>query len=221
MNQRLVDLLTDDDAVAMLRAGLPFAFEEADVEAGRMQVNRRTRVAQSAVGQEVGVLRERILQGFLICQLGHSAVRLPEPGAPMVDIAIDREPLEIKSSTRRGLVTAKWTSDNSAVDRVLEEFDFESDMLLVRIWWGQEKDSIFCIPVEVLREEAGRYDGSYLTSARNTNNRGVKIRDDFMQAVETHPGTTRVSIDWQRSAVEIPAPITRRVNYWNEVRVGH
>ena len=104
---------------------------------------------------------------------------------------------------------------------MLEEFDFESDMLLVRIWWGQEKDSIFCIPVEVLREEAGRYDGSYLTSARNTNNRGVKIRDDFMQAVETHPGTTRVSIDWQRSAVEIPAPITRRVNYWNEVRVGH
>ena len=47
----------------------------------------------------------------------------------MVDASLGEQPLEIKTVTGSGLVTAKWTSDNESVDQLLEDFAFTSDML--------------------------------------------------------------------------------------------
>lgn len=102
MNSVLANLLTNSAAVDTLRAGLPLAFEMAAVEASRVTLNRRTGLAHSTTGQEVGGLRERVILGYLFSQLGEANVQLPAPGAPMVDATVARQPLEIKTVTGRG-----------------------------------------------------------------------------------------------------------------------
>ena len=201
----------------MLREGLPHAFEIAAAEASRVTLNKGTGLARSTTGQEVGVLRERVILGYLISQLGEVNVQLPAPGASMVDASIAGQPLEIKTVTKRGLVTAKWTSDNSSVDQVLEEFAFTSDLLLVRIWWDSDQGSMFFIPVEVLSEVAASFP-DFLQSQRGTNNRGIKIKDAFMKQVERHDSTVKVPIDWRRSDQALQSPIARYINYWTERR---
>jgi len=217
VNSVLADLLTNPAAVDTLRAGLPHAFEMAAVEASRVILNKRTGLAQSTTGQEVGVLRERVILGCLFSQLGECTVQLPAPGASMVDATVAGHPLEIKTVTRRGLVTAKWTSDNESVDQVLEEFVFISDMLLVRIWWDSFQDSVFYIPFEVLNETAASF-SNFLQSQRGTNNRGVKIKDAFMRKIEGHESTVRVPVFWQRSEEAIQSPIVRYIRYWTELQ---
>ena len=217
MNSVLANLLTNATAVDTLRAGLPYAFETANVEASRVTLNKRTRLVQSTTGQEVGVLRERVILGYLLSQLGEANVQLPAPGASMVDATVAGQPLEIKTVTGRGLVTAKWTSDNESVDQVLEEFSFISDMLLVRIWWDSFQDSVYYIPFEVLNETAASF-SDFLQSQRGTNNRGVKIKDAFMRQIEGHESTVRVPIFWQRSEQAIQSPIVRYIRYWTELQ---
>ncbi len=135
----------------------------------------------------------------------------------MVDATVAGQPLEIKTVTKRGLVTAKWTSDNQSVDQVLEEFAFISDMLLVRIWWDSFQDSVFYVPSEVLNETANSFP-NFLQSQRGTNNRGVKIKDSFMKQIEGHESTVKVPVFWQHSEQEIQSPIVRYINYWTELR---
>ena len=213
MNQQLANLLKDNSVITELQAGLPYAFELADAEASRVQLVRRTGKAKAVVGQEVGVHREHVLRGFLIKQLGYANVRLPVPGAPGVDTLIHDIPLEIKTATKRGLVTAKWTADNRSVDQVMNEFRFTSDMLLVRIWWHEERESVFYIPLEVLQEATVRFP-RFLKSQTGTNNRGVKVEDDFMKLVEGHRDTVRVAIRWQPSGRAIESPTARYTKYW-------
>ena len=208
MSSVLANLINNDSAVDMLREGLPHAFEIAAAEASRVRLNKGTGLARSTTGQEVGVLRERVILGYLISQLGEVNVQLPAPGASMVDASIAGQPLEIKTVTKRGLVTAKWTSDNSSVDQVLEEFAFTSDLLLVRIWWDSDQGSMFFIPVEVLSEVAASFP-DFLQSQRGTNNRGIKIKDAFMKQVERHDSTVKVPIDWRRSDEALQSPIVR------------
>ena len=217
MSSVLANLLNNGSAVDMLREGLPHAFEIAAAEASRVRLNKGTGLAQSTTGQEVGVLRERVILGYLISQLGEVNVQLRAPGASMVDASIAGQPLEIKTVTKRGLVTAKWTSDNSSVDQVLEEFAFTSDLLLVRIWWDSDQGSMFFIPVEVLSEVTASFP-DFLQSQRGTNNRGIKIKDAFMKQVERHDSTVEVPIDWRRSDEALQSPIVRYINYWTERR---
>lgn len=217
MNSVLANLLTNIAAVDTLRAGLPHAFALAAVEASRVILNKRTGLARSTTGQEVGVLRERVILGYLISQLGEANVQLPAPGASMVDATVAGQPLEIKTVTGSGLVTAKWTSDNESVDQVLEEFVFISDMLLVRIWWDSFQDSVFYIPVEILNEVAASFP-NFLRSQRGTNNRGVKIEGAFMKQVEERPSTVKVPIHWQRSDQTLQSPMVRYIRYWTELR---
>ena len=213
MNEHLANLFKDDDAISALRAGLPFAFELADAEAGRVQLDGKSGNAKATVGQEVGIHREHILEGFLIRQLGAANVRLPTPGVPGVDTLVHQIPLEIKTVTKRGLVTAKWTADNQSADQVIAGFGFTSDMLLVRIWWYEERDSVFYIPLEILKEAATKCP-KFLNSQTGTNNRGVKIKDGFMKSVESHEDTLRVPIRWQPSGRKIETPTDRYTKYW-------
>ena len=213
MNQHLANLLNDAEAIAGLQAGLPFAFELAAAEASRMQLDKKTGKAKATIGQEVGVHREHVLEGFLIRQLGSTNVQLPMPGTAGIDTLIHNIPLEIKTATERGLVTAKWTADTESADQVLNNFTFTSDMLLVRIWWGKNQDSVFYIPLEVLQETATKK-LNFLKSQTGTNNRGVKINDDFMKATETHKNTVRVAINWQPSGKKIESPTDRYTKFW-------
>ena len=212
MNNTIIDLLRDLDALHDLRAGLPYAFELAETEAQGINLDRQGR-AQFRTGQEVGIHRERVILGYLLSKLGEIAVRLPSPGDPRSDVLVSGIPLQIKTVTGNGEVTAKWTADTASAQEVIENFRFEADLWLVRIWWDRNKESVFYVPREVLQETAVDCT-EILRSATGTNNRGVKLRRDFMSMVESDERTTSVTICWQRSGRSIEPPIVRYTRYW-------
>ncbi len=211
LNKLIVDLLNDPESVERLQAGLPFAFEMAEAEAQRVQKGRNG--THVTTGQEVGILRERCILGYLTSRLGEIAVRLPQPGESMVDARVGNIPLEIKTVTGNGRVTNKWTADNPAVAREMEQFQFTADMWLVRIWWEKERKSVYYIPLEVLTDVRKEIPGFWY-SETGTNNRGIKIRREFMEAAQSDERTIAIDINWRRSGQRLPNPIARYVKYW-------
>ena len=120
MNPIIVNLLHDTQALEDLGAGLPYAFEIADMEADR---------------QEVGIYRERIIVGFLLSKLGGNTVKFPEPDDTSTDVLVAGVPLQIKTVTGNGEVTAKWTADTASAREVIGTFSFNFDLWLV----GEER----------------------------------------------------------------------------------
>ena len=211
VNDIIANLLRDPESVARLQAGLPYAFEMAEAESKRIQM--RGNVAHAATGQEVGIARERVVLGYLRSRLGDMTVRLPQPGESMVDARVGGTPLEIKTVAKDTEVTAKWTVDSASVARTMEEFNFAADMWLVRIWWMEQKESIFYIPLEVLREKRSEIP-SFWRSSPGTNSRGIKLKREFMEAAESDRRTVTIDINWRRSGQRMPDPIARYVKYW-------
>ena len=217
MNQELVSLFCDHNHVELLQQKLPRAFEVADAESRRIQKRRDGRTFPT-VGQEVGVVRERILVAYLRVILGDLNIELPTANSEMRDVVIHGMPLEIKTASKDGPVTAKWTADTQSVLRDIDSFEFTADLLLVRIWWGLEKDSLFYIPLEVLREIAGlQAPSEYLSSAQGTNNRGIQIKTSFMNQAQENAGTVRISINWQTRGISLD-PMGRWMGYWSNRR---
>ena len=205
MNQIIVNLLHDIQVLDDLRAGLPYAFEVAAMEADR---------------QEVGIYRERVIVGFLISKLGFHAIEFPESGNTVADVLVGGVPLQIKTVTGNGEVTAKWTADAVSAREVIENFEFESDLWLVRIWWEEKRRSVFYVPREVLQETAMET-RDFLSSATGTNNRGVKLKRSFMESVEGDFRTTSVTVDWTWDSrhlwhpADIQHPLRRYTEYWD------
>ena len=208
MNSKLQDLLTNNEFIRLVREGLPYAFEIANSEHRRKQ---------GGVGPEVGITRERILLGLLTTQLGKESVVLPSSNNAMQEIVVAGIPLDIKTATKNGSVKAKWTVDDKSAQEVIDNFEFESDLLLVRIWWCEERDSVFYIPREVLVNVAEGWNGEYLNIHTGTNNRGIEIVRAFMRAVEHHDHTLRLSIQWHRSNDPLPDPINRWIDFWSSL----
>lgn len=217
MNPTLITLFRNEHYVELLRQNLPRAFEVADAESRRIQ-QRKGGSTYETVGQEVGVVRERILIAYLRHTVGDMHIELPTANSAMRDAMVFGHPLEIKTATGKGSVKAKWTADTASARSDISRFEFSADLLLVRIWWGTEQDSVFYIPVEVLQELAGRSAaGDYLSSASGTNNRGIDIKAWFMNAAESHQDTVRIPIDWQRVGIRID-PMARWMAYWADQR---
>ena len=207
MNSKLRNLLTNNEFICLVREGLPYAFEVANSEHRRRQ--------GGAVGPEVGITRERIVLGLLTTQLGKDNVILSSSNNAMQEIAIAGMPLDIKTATKNGSVKAKWTVDDRSAQEVIDSFEFKSDLLLVRIWWNEERDSVFYVPREVLVNVAKEWDGEYLNIHTGTNNRGIEIVSAFMRTVESHDDTLRLSIQWHRSNEPLPDPIDRWIHFWS------
>ena len=208
MNPKIVNLLHDTQALDDLRAGLPYAFEVAKMEADR---------------QEVGIYRERAIVGFLLSKLGFDAIEFPESGNTITDVLVDGVPLQIKTVTGNGEITAKWTSDTERAQEEIDKFRFESDLWLVRIWERENKESllhVFYVPCEVLQETA-RKTPNYLSSATGKNNRGIKVKRSFMKLVERDRRTTSVEIRWRWNdnhiwhPTDIQHPLRRYTEYWD------
>ncbi len=213
MNPEIEKLLNHAESVSILQAGLPYVFELAEAEAQRIQKGKNGTTAKA--GQEVGIYRERVILGYLISRLGEMTVRMPQAGESMVDARVGNTPLEIKTAKGNGDVTAKWTVDNASVERTMDKFQFNADLWLVRIWWEQEKQSVFYIPMEVLQDKALEIP-AFLKSRTNTNNRGIKLEKSFMSAAESDSRTLSVAINWRRSQEQMPKPIARYIKYWTD-----
>lgn len=213
MNAALANLFTNDYYIAQLQQKLPYAFEVAEAESRPIQ-QKRGGPTYETVGPEVGLVREKILVAFLRHTLGDMNIDLPRANTSMRDVMVFGEPLEIKTATKRGKVKAKWTADAESARNDIKSFEFTSDLLLVRIWWGEEKDSVFYIPVETLKDISnGASPADYISGAAGTNNRGIEFAQWFLDKAEYHPNTVRIHIPWQKRNIDID-PMGRWMGYW-------
>ena len=211
MIRELVELFSRGDYIELLRDKLPYAFEVAEAECRRVQM--RKGITQETTGQEVGLLREKVLVAFLRHILGDMRVVSPSANTTMIDVLVCGTPVEIKSASKSGKVKAKWTANESPAKATINTFSFSADMLLARVWWDKDKESLFYVPREILQEVSqGKAPSEYLILPKG-NSRGIDFKPDFIRGVEDHPCTTRVSIDWQKRGVKID-PLERWQGYW-------
>ena len=217
MISEVISLLNDEYYAGQLRSKLPFAFEVAEAECRRIQMRKGT--THETTGQEVGLLREKVLVAFLRHTLGDMHITLPSANTSMLDVLVFGKPLEVKTATENGGVKAKWTADADSAMKDISGFKFSADLLLarIRIWWGQDKEGLFYIPVEVLQEVGKGVDPSgFLSGAAGTNNRGIEFKRWFMKNIEQHPNTIRLSIPWVKSGINID-PMERWLKYWASI----
>ena len=104
--------------------------------------------------QEVGIYRERIIVGFLLSKLGGNTVKFPEPDDTSTDVLVAGVPLQIKTVTGNGEVTAKWTADTASAREVIGTFSFNFDLWLVRIWWKKKKKVSFMCLVKCCKKRS-------------------------------------------------------------------
>ena len=216
MNPALITLFRDEHYIELLRHNLPLAFEVVEAECKRVQW-RKGRQPVEMPGPEVGLAREKILISYLRHTLGDMHVELPSATSSMQDVLIFGHPLEIKTATANGTVKAKWTGDATAAKQDVANFQFTADLLLVRIWWGMDTESIFYVPVEVLKELSSEHQTtSFLTGAGGAA-KGIDIKRWFMEAAQRHDRTVRIPIDWQRTNLRID-PMARWMAFWADRR---
>lgn len=203
MNQCIVDLFNDPQKVTKLKHGLPVAFEMAGLEL-------------PSGNPAVGFLREHAITGFFVYLFGADRVQLPEHGnARGFDIVVCDEPLSIKTVTSNGSVKLIWTVDTSSISKEIGgKYSPDCDMLLTRIYWNENKPSIFYIPLAV-QEEVFTTLGvtKYLTAAIGTNHRGISIRAPAMTELMNHTKTMRLSVNWVKSGLDY-TPYKRWEKFW-------
>lgn len=215
MNDIIADLLKNPDSVSLLKVGLPQEFKMAEAEATRIYM--RGNVTHLATGHDVGFGRERVILGYLRSCLGEKNVKLPQPEESVGDARVGDIPLEIKTVTGNAEVTYKWNVDSASVDRTMKDLQFTANMWLVRIWWGKERKSIFYIPKKVLMEKREEFKPFWRSSA-GTNNRGVKLKKEFMEAAESDERTLTVDIKWPAREQRMLDPIDRYEQNWTKLK---
>ena len=203
MNRHIEKLLQDDEKVALLRKGLPPAFEIVKKE-------------MPPGNPAVGLLREDAIIGFLMHTLGAENVEKAASGTDRgYDLTVHGQRLSIKTVTEKGQIKILWTADTSRIEEEIgRRYMPEYDILLVRIHWGESLESFFYIPkeaqIEVMRA-LGR-DG-YLKASVGTNHRGISITSRAINLLLKHQSTIAQEIDWMLTHPDHD-PIRRWKEFW-------
>ena len=206
MNHCLHDLFKIPGKRERFAKGLPDAF---DMVGKRLPSN-----------PAVGLLREHVIVGFFVSEFGKRNVIVPKHGTERgYDVVLCGEELSIKTVTNDTGFKILWTVDTDYVNREIDVFEPKHDIFLVNIFWGQSRESAFYIPMNVQREvyhDLGT--DNYLSSATNTNNRGIEVRKKAVTQMKSHPDTISISIDWSTSGTSHPEPWEEWDKYWTEIK---
>jgi hypothetical protein len=125
--------------------------------------------------------------------------------------------LSIKTITGEGGIKAVWTVDAESSKNFINNYQPKCDILLVKIWWGSKRESLFLIPLSVQLEifkMLGR--AGYLNLPKaGTNPRGIEFSKEAIGLMLSHRDTLRIPINWQRKPIEYNV-YERWVRYWEE-----
>ena len=202
------DLFTDKNTISEIQSKLPKLFRIAEIESSRA----------GKIGMEVGSLREKVIGGLLIYKFGEEKVNTEIPITESeIDVIVDGENLSVKTITGNGGVKAVWTVDAESSKNFIDNYVPKCDILLIQIWWGEDKNSLFFIPIEVQREIfflLGKE--KYLKMPKaGTNPRGVEFSKEAIQRMLQHSKTLKIKINWVKQ--DIPYNIYKRwVDFWKE-----
>lgn len=203
MNPCLIELFSVQEKRDRFAKGLPTAFDKV-----RQQVQQRN--------PAVGILRKHVIIGFFVSEFGPNNVDVPDLGNQRSGtLLLCGHKLSIKTRTNDSAIKILWTSDNEKVQKELESYKPESDILLINIHWKQRRNSVFYFPLtaqQSVMEKIGR--SKYLKSESGTNNRGIDITKEALANLEIHKQSLAICVDWTPNATEYPKPWAEWVNYW-------
>jgi hypothetical protein len=202
------DLFTDKHTISEIQSKLPKLFRIAEIESSRA----------GKIGMEVGSLREKVIGGLLIYRFGEDKINTEIPiTEPETDVIVNGENLSVKTITGNGGVKAVWTVDAESSKNFINNYVPKCDILLIQIWWGENKDSFFFIPVEVQKEVFSKFGREkYLKMPKaGTNPRGVEFNKEAIQKMLQHSKTMKIKINWVKQ--DIPYNVYERwVDFWKE-----
>jgi len=202
------DLFIDKNTISEIQSKLPRLFRIAEIESSRA----------GKIGMEVGSLREKVIGGLLIYKFGEEKVNTEIPITESeTDVIVNGENLSVKTITGNGGVKAVWTVDAESSKNFVDNYVPKCDILLIQIWWGEDKDSFFFIPLEVQKEIFSSIRGEkYLKMPKaGTNPRGIEFSKEAIQRMLQHSKTLKIKINWVKQ--DIPYNIYKRwVDLWKE-----
>ena len=202
------ELFTDNITVSEIQAKLPKLFRIAEIESSRA----------GKIGMEVGSLREKVIGGLLIYKFGEANVNTEIPITESeTDVIVAGKNLSVKTITGNGGVKAVWTVDAESSKNFIDNYIPKCDILLIQIWWGENKDSLFFIPLNVQKEifnSLGKE--KYLKMPKaGTNPRGVEFSKESIRKMLQHPKTSKIKINWIKQ--DIPYNVYKRwIDFWKE-----
>ncbi|HLC73832.1 MAG TPA: ThaI family type II restriction endonuclease [Candidatus Nanoarchaeia archaeon] len=202
------ELFTDNITVSEIQAKLPKLFRIAEIESSRA----------GKIGMEVGSLREKVIGGLLIYKFGEVNVNTEIPITESeTDVILAGKNLSVKTITGNGGVKAVWTVDAESSKNFIDNYIPKCDILLIQIWWGENKDSLFFIPLNVQKEIFNLLGKEkYLKMPKaGTNPRGVEFSKESIQKMLQHPKTSKIKINWIKQ--DIPYNVYKRwIDFWKE-----
>lgn len=204
----LTELFTDKAIVSKIQDKLPKLFRIAEIETSR----------SGKIGMEVGFLREKVISSLLIYKFGEGNVNTDIPSTePETDVKVGNKEVSIKTITGNGGVKAVWTVDADSSERFIKNYKPKCDIILVRIWWGETKDSFFLIPLDAqsqIFKLLGR--NKYLNMPKaGTNPRGVEFSREAVERMLSHKNTLKIPIRWVKDDIKYDV-YKRWVDMWNE-----
>ena len=204
MNPRIADLFSGPKRIQRLAEGLPRAFA---VARGEMPPGNPA----------VGILREHILIAYFIDEFGKDAVHVPARGTERgFDLIVDGHELSIKTTTGNTNFKVLWTVDSLQIGReIARDYEPKTDIFLVQLHWGKERDSVFYIPAEEQVDLRRSLSDGYLSAAVGSNHRGIQITSVARKQLLARPNTLRASVNWQEHVVA-STPFDRWVSFWRE-----
>jgi len=203
------ELFIDKTIISEIQDKLPKLFRIAEIESSRA----------GKIGMEVGSLREKVIGGLLIYKFGEDNINTNIPiTEPETDIVVGGKNLSIKTITGNGGVKAVWTVDAESSTRFIQNYEPKCDILLIQIWWNENKDSFFFIPVEVQKEVFRKLDkDKYLKMPKaGTNPRGVEFRKEAIEMLLSNQKTLRIKVNWTKKDIEYNV-YKRWIDLWREI----
>ena len=167
----------------------------------------------------VGIVRQHIIVGFLVADFGAKQVLVPELGTTRgFNVMLGGEKLSISTVTKNAPVKVLWTADTQSVEREIgPQYQPVCDMLLVNIFWQQERPSVFWIPLEVQQdvlEDVGL--DNFLQAPTGTNHRGISIPSRTMTVLKSHSNTRSLSVSWIPKQSKHPKPWEEWTEFWQQ-----
>ena len=129
------------------------------------------------------------------------------------------EKLSIKTATNDPGIKILWTADTEYAEQEISTgYQPEYDILLINIFWGQEKESVFYIPLltqkEILNNLGRRV---YLSSSKGTNNRGIEIRREAIRHLKKDNNTLSFPVNWVTPNIQYSEPWDEWDKYWRDI----
>lgn len=179
----------DVSFVSLIQNNLPILFKKAEIECMR----------GGKIGMEVGVLRERILISTLIKSFGKNNVEYEFTSTERSkDTQVFNDVLSIKTFMNNGYGGVKifWASDNGSVQKCLENYTPQNNLLISNIRWGGNDGGLYLIDLKTQNEVFNTIGVKKYLKINGGNNRGVSFQTNVLKTLLSHKNTKKIEINW-------------------------